>query len=288
MKISQFLQLIRFKNLMMLVCMQVLFSMHFFKSNLNLVELVLLITATVFLAGAGNIINDYFDVTADTINKPNKVIVGKLISKKTTLKLYIFFNLIGLITGFILAILTHKMYYSLLFIGIFVLLYLYSLKFKAIALLGNFIVSLLIGFSILILVVFPPTNDSVLPLYFDTLIYIYAGFAFTINFIREIVKDIEDVNGDYNVQLKTLPIIIGKKRTQHFIFYLTSLPFMALIILMSNNRLLLFQIYVVIFILLPLGYFMYKIKEVKTTKQLHTLSNLLKLILLFGVLSILF
>ena len=286
MNISQFFQFIRYKNLLILVFVQLLFSFFFFKTDVNIVTLLLIIQSTVLLAAAGNIINDFFDIETDLINKPNKVIVGKLISKKTTLLLYFVFNLFGILSGIVLAVMMDKIYAVFFFISISFLLYLYSSKLKKIPLLGNLVVSLLIAFSILMLSIFPPTTAA-LPINYHIYLIIYAVFAFTLNLIREIVKDIEDIDGDYKQHLKTLPIVLGRKRTQHIVYYLCLLPFIAIVILSSATKQISIQIYSIVALILPLAYFMYHIKEVKSKEKLHQLSGLLKIIMLLGILSIL-
>ena len=257
-------------------------------SSFNFIKLFLLIQTTVLLAAAGNIINDYFDVETDKINKPNKVLIGKVISGKNSLLLYLILNFFGLVSGLTLAFINNKIIYGLLFIVISALLYLYSKDLKKTALLGNLIVSIFIGLSIYIILIFHPFDN----VFFSNIkgirayIIIYSLFAFMINFIREMVKDIEDINGDYSQNMKTLPIIIGRKRTQNIIFYLSSIPLLSSIVFISFLENILIGIYFTLFIIIPLGYFMYQIKEAKHTKTFHKLSTLLKIIMLLGILSI--
>jgi len=161
MKIKHFFQLIRYKNLLMLTFVQMLFSLVFIYSkyalsSFNFIKLFLLIQTTVLLAAAGNIINDYFDVETDKINKPNKVLIGKVISGKNSLLLYLILNFFGLVSGLTLAFINNKIIYGLLFIVISGLLYLYSKDLKKTALLGNLIVSIFIGLSIYIILIFHP------------------------------------------------------------------------------------------------------------------------------------
>jgi 4-hydroxybenzoate polyprenyltransferase len=118
----------------------------------------------------------------------------------------------------------------------------------------------------------------------------YALFAFMINFIREIVKDIEDVDGDYNQGMNTLPIAIGISRTAKIVFVISVIPFVLLLLYIKNylveNGLFIATLYSFILVLAPLLYFIIKIFTAKTKKDFHHLSTVLKLILLFGILSI--
>jgi len=291
MKFKHFFQLIRFKNLLLLAFVQLLFWIHFndnFTTTINIIQFILLTTTTIFLAAAGNVINDFFDIEVDKINKPNKVLVGNVISKKKTLHLYYFLNFFGIISGISLAIINDKTNYGLIFIIISILLYFYSKSFKKIALLGNLIVSIFIAFSILLIQLFPSIHLISVESYVRNrnLIFIYATFAFFLNFIREIIKDIEDIDGDFSQNMQTLPILIGRKRVKSFVFYLSFIPFMFVILLTSYINKPLFSIYSLIFIVVPLGYFIYQIKDSKSKRKLHQLSTLLKLIMFFGILSI--
>lgn len=284
---KHFFRLIRYKNLGMLIFIQVLFSVviaHSQNERVSMPVLLLLVQTTVFLAAAGNVINDFFDVKADVINKPNQVIVGKYISKKQTLFIYFLLNGFGVFSGIILAYLTHKMTYGLLFIVISALLYLYSKSLKKIALLGNFIISCFIALSILLILIFPPFE------YLETsrtILMLYAMFAFLLNFIREIVKDIEDIKGDYQQDIKSLPILIGRKRTHLFLYIFSFIPFLLIIVMMSVSESLWVQMYFTILIIMPLGYFMYQIKDKQSQKEISKLSQILKLIMLLGIVSIL-
>jgi 4-hydroxybenzoate polyprenyltransferase len=118
----------------------------------------------------------------------------------------------------------------------------------------------------------------------------YALFAFMINFIREIIKDIEDVNGDYNQGMNTLPIAIGINRTTKIASVLAVIPFILLLLYIKNyfveNGLFIATLYAFVFVLTPLLYFIIKIFSAKSKKEFNHLSTVLKLILLFGILSI--
>ncbi len=290
MKIKYFLQLIRYKNLLLLVFVQLFFWIRFndnFTTIINIIQFISLTSTTVFLAAAGNVINDFFDVEVDTINKPNKVLVSKVISKKKTLLLYYILNFFGITSGIFLAIINDKASYGFIFIAISILLYFYPKFLKKTALLGNFIVSFCIALSIILIYLFPSIHLISVESYIrnKNLIFIYATFAFLLNFIREIVKDIEDVNGDYSQNMQTLPILIGRKRTQSVLFYFSIIPFILIIFFTSALDQLYFSIYSLLFIVIPLGYFMYQIREVKSKKKLHQLSTLLKWIMFFGILS---
>ena len=297
----KFLKLIRYKNLLMLAFMQLLFRYAFLKQQniplaLNDWQYILLVLSTVLLAAAGYVINNIYDVATDTINKPNDVVVGKGISETTAYNIYIGLNITGVAIGFVLANIILRPSFASLFILIASLLYFYSTTLKQIMILGNFVVALLLSVSVLIIGVFdlfPATNaenQAQMASLFSILID-YALFAFMINFIREIIKDIEDVNGDYNQGMNTLPIAIGISRSLKIALAFAIIPFISCMLYVKTyffeNNLFFATFYAFAFVLAPLLYFIVKILSAKNQKDYHHLSMVLKLILLFGILSIL-
>lgn len=293
-----FLKLIRYQNLLMLALMQLVFRYGFLKPQaiplaLNDWQYLLLVLSTLTIAAAGYLINNVFDQETDRDNKPGDVIIGKSITESQAYNYYIALNCIGVGIGFYLSNLIDKPNFATLFVVIAATLYLYASSLKRNLLIGNFIIALLLSVSIIIIGVFDLypilslDNRALLATVFQVLLD-YAIFAFILNFIREIVKDLEDVNGDYNQGMKTLPIVLGVFRTSRLIFILSFIP--ILILLYYVNAYLVNLVYASVFILLfiagPLIYFTLKIWTAKTKKEFHHLSTLLKWILLFGILSI--
>lgn len=297
----KFLKLIRYKNLLMLAFMQLLFRYAFLKQQeiplaLSDWQYGLLVLSTVLLAAAGYVINNIYDVGTDSINKPNNVVVGKGITETAAYNIYIGLNISGVAIGFILSNIIMRPTFASLFILIASLLYFYATTLKQIMILGNFVVALLLAVSVLIIGVFdlfPATtaeNQAQMASLFSILID-YALFAFMINFIREIVKDIEDVNGDYNMGMNTLPVAIGVTRAAKIALGFAIIAFI-LSGLYCNTYFMQNKLYIAVFyafatVLAPLLYFIVKIFSAKSQKEFHHLSSILKLILFFGILSIL-
>lgn len=296
----KFLKLIRYKNLLMLAFMQVLFRYSFLKQqNIPLAlsdwQYGLLVLSTVLIAAAGYVINNIFDVETDRINKPNDVIIGRGISETNGYNIYIALNITGVAIGFYLSNVIQRPGFATIFIFIASLLYFYSTTLKQIMILGNLVVAFLLAMSVIIIGVFDifpamvAENKAQMASLFSILTD-YALFAFMINFIREIVKDIEDVNGDYNQGMNTLPIAIGISRTAKIVFAISIIPFVLLLLYIKNyfveNGLFIATLYSFILVLAPLLYFIIKIFTAKTKNDFHHLSTVLKLILLFGILSI--
>ncbi|SMO49950.1 4-hydroxybenzoate polyprenyltransferase [Flavobacterium nitrogenifigens] len=285
----------------MLAFMQLLFRYAFLKQQeiplaLSDWQYGLLVLSTVLLAAAGYVINNIYDVGTDSINKPNDVVVGKGITETMAYNIYIGLNISGVALGFILSNIIMRPTFASLFILIASLLYFYATTLKQIMILGNFAVALLLAVSVLIIGVFdlfPATtgeNQAQMASLFSILID-YALFAFMINFIREIVKDIEDVNGDYNMGMNTLPVAIGVNRAAKIALGFAVIAFI-LSGLYCNTYFMQNKLYIAVFyafatVLAPLLYFIVKIFSAKSQKEFHHLSSILKLILFFGILSIL-
>lgn len=284
----------------MLALMQLIFRYGFLElQNIPLAladwQYMLLVLATVSIAAGGYIINNIFDVETDTENKPETVIVGKFISEIEAYNLYIGFTVIGVAIGFYLSNVINKPSFASIFIIIAATLYFYATNLKQSLLIGNFIVALLLSFSVIIIGIFdlfPLTveeNRPVMGLLFSILID-YAIFAFIINFIREIVKDLQDIEGDSNQGMNTLPIAFGVKKTTKLVFGLSIIPIILILNYINANLfssgLIYGTLFGLVFILAPLFYFTTKIWSATKKHHFHHLSTVLKWILFFGILSI--
>ena len=294
-----FLKLIRWKNLLMIALVQYLIKYALLipfniDITLNWFGFSLLVISTLCIAAAGNIINDIFDIETDMLNKPEKVIVGKSISEKTAYNLFIIFNIIGVVIGFYLSNLVGKNGFFALFVIISALLYIYASYLKQMLLIGNIVISILVALSIIIVGLFEllpaiTVQNQETQLTFFKIVLDYAIFAFIINFIREITKDIEDIDGDYKAEMNTLPIAIGRERATKVLFILSFIPLLAVTYYVFTF--LYKQQFVVgyflLFIIAPLIYVSIKLFNADTKKEFHFISNILKIVMLFGMLSLL-
>jgi 4-hydroxybenzoate polyprenyltransferase len=284
----------------MLAFMQLIFRYGFLElQNIPLAltdwQYGLLVLATVCIAAGGYIINNIVDVETDTENKPDNVIVGKFISETKAYNLYIGFTVIGVAIGFYLSNVINKPSFASLFIVIAATLYFYATSLKQSLLIGNIIVAMLLSFSVIIIGIFdlyPVTNEenrSIMGLLFGILLD-YAIFAFIINIIREIVKDLQDVEGDSNQGMNTLPIAFGIKKTSKLVFGLSFIPVILILNYINSNlfsaNLFFGTVFGLVFILAPLLYFTIKIWSANNQKDFLHLSTVLKWILFFGILSI--
>ena len=300
-----FFKLIRYKNLIMVLLTIVLTKyaiINSFTFAVSDLQFILLAIAILCITASGYIINDVFDVTADKINKPKKVFIGNTISKKNGLLAYFILTTLGLILGIYTSYIKGNSFYSFFFISTIVLLYWYSKSLKRVAIVGNLVISFLTAFTLFIVLVFEIKNtntssniaESILNLFASISVtvpvFIYMVFAFFMTLIREIIKDIEDMNGDYALKMKTLPIIIGVNRTKKVVLAISSFVFLFILIILKEElaHLHLLFWYTILFILSPFAWFLYKLYNAKTIKEFHLLSNLIKLIMFFGILSMLF
>ncbi len=260
---------------------------------LNTNTFTCLVLATICIAAAGYIINDVYDVTADKVNKPSKVIVTKHISENNANNLFMFFTVLGILLGTYVTWQIDKNSFATIFLLISALLYVYATTLKKTILIGNFVISLLVALSILIVGVFEITpmitsQNRDAYLFMFKFIVDYALFAFLINLVRELVKDLEDIDGDYKAGYNTLPIVIGRDRASKVAFgfcIITVFTIMYYVVtyLYENQYLLIYFIFLIIG---PLSYCAIKLLTAKTKAQFKTLSLILKATMLLGMFSI--
>ncbi len=280
--------------------MQLLFRYGFLNFQsiplaLSDLQYFLLVASTVLIAAGGYVINNIMDQATDNDNKPNQVVVGKSISETQSYNIYLALNILGVGIGFYLSNVIERPGFAAIFIVISATLYLYATSLKQMLLIGNFVVAILLAFSVIIIGIFDllpvinPGNQQALADIFSIL-FDYAVFAFIINFIREIVKDLEDVNGDYNQGMNTLPISLGINRTAKLVLILSLIPLVMVIFYVKNYffayNLYIASLYALISIVAPLIYFAIKMADAKKSQDFHHLSTVLKLIILFGLFSI--
>jgi 4-hydroxybenzoate polyprenyltransferase len=280
--------------------MQIVFRYGFLeKQNVTLAlthfQFALLIFASIFLAAGGYIINDIFDQEIDAVNKPSKKIVGVFITEEKAYYLYAFCTIIGVALGMYLSNVIQKPAFLSLFMFIAVLLYFYASTLKSIALLGNIIVSGLVAFSVLILALFDlypmlNYNDYQSTIIVFSILKDYAVFAFVINLIREVVKDCEDIIGDKSQNCKTLPVTIGLPLTNKFIAALLAVSAAYLIYyclsFLMYGKLIYATFYLFASVIAPLLYCIFGIWNAKENYEYHKISAVLKMILFFGIISI--
>lgn len=235
------------------------------------IHLFTLCVSTVLIAAAGYIINDYYDVKIDLINKPERVVIGKTVGRRYAIFLHTFLSLAGVALGLLLSWQIALANFAAAF-----LLWFYSNHLKRKPFFGNALVALLTGFSVALVAILYAQHQII--------IYVYAGFAFFMTLIREIIKDAEDLKGDNTYGCKTLPILWGLPKTRRFIYLLTAV-FLVLVFVIHFAIQQLPIGYFVAFFLVPLVLLMVQLSRADTRRDFFNLSTLCKVIMLLGILS---
>ena len=264
-------------------------DLNFQVIGLNDYGFALLVLSVVLIAAAGYIINDYFDTRIDAINKPEKLIVGVKVSRRRAMLYHTVFNILGVLIGFYLAWQINKLIIGWINVISVTLLWYYSRYFKKKFIIGNLVVALLSGMIPIVVALFEPNTDKIHYYY----IIGYAAFAFVISFIREIIKDLEDMEGDISENCKTIPIVSGVRTTKTVIILLIALVVAAIGYLVnynvipefSSNKV--FILYSVIAIQIPLMILLYLTYKATYKNNYRMMSTLTKIIMLTGVLSML-
>jgi geranylgeranylglycerol-phosphate geranylgeranyltransferase len=224
-------------------------------------------------ASAGNVINDYFDINIDKINRPNRVLPKGELTLNEALGFYIFLSLVSLFLSiFISLIALLEVFFAS------ALLYLYSYKIKKIPLLGNFIVAFLTGFAFIYGgIAVNNSNAAIIP----------ALFALFINFIREIIKDMEDIEGDKQQGINSYPAVFGFKKSKMIIVFITIVLIILTVFPFINELYAIGYFLIVMIIVNPLLVYIIKsLFDDDSTKNLNKLSNLLKLDMVIGLTAI--
>ena len=314
-KIYHFLRLIRSLNLLVIVF--TMYSVQYFISNyspdvqLTDFRFMLLVFSVVIIAAAGNIINDYFDVKADRVNKPERLIIDKHIKRRWGIMFNWLFNFVGFSIAVYISIISGQYLIVLLASFSIVLLWLYSMLLKRRALIGNLAVAFLVALVPLYALLFYTADVHLIEglekehkdYYVFIIVMGFAGCAFFINLLREITKDLADIIGDKKIDANTYPIKYGVLSTKVLIAIVAAVYIVFLIylylkldhLLFSNAEALLginasFPIVVGVLSAFVLTFLVGVLVTVfsKSTKSYKLGSNLYKIAMLAGVSLIFF
>ena len=290
---TNWLTLFRWPNVMLIIIAHLLLRFSFLPafeltSYLSLTDFFVLSFSIILIAISGNIINDIYDIKTDFVNRRSRPIAQQKIGVSQAYLVYVILIIVAVILAFYLSF----KYDIWVLIGIeiivMVLLFWYAKRLKAVPVLSNFLVSVLVSLAI-ILVVIVDTNFEVFNLtQAKSWLIFYAVLAFWTNFNRELIKDIIDIKGDHAQHILTLPIILGKSRTNTLIFISTVLLIVSLLfgvkVFLEASPV--FIIYIIFGISVPLGFVNYKIWKHETQVNYKLLSHIYKLVLLLGLCSL--
>lgn len=304
---AAFFKLIRWPNLVFIAATQLLFYyciivpvFHQQNGLLFLKEktLSLIILSSVLIAAAGYIINDYFDINIDLINKPSRTIVDRQMNRRWAMFLHMFLSMAGIVIGFYIDYTSRHFLLGISNVICVVLLFVYSLTFKKQMLVGNIIISLLTAWVVFVIGIyviidfFLKAEDT--PVFVSRIMRLtglYTAFAFIISLVREAVKDIEDMDGDRRYGCRTMPIVWGVNAAKVFIAVWMVVLIVSLITV--QVYVLVFgwwwsAVYILLLIVAPLIWILWKLRFAKSTADFHLLSNLIKLVMFTGICSMLF
>ena len=307
-----FLWLIRYRNLLIIAATQYMMrylivapilAVDGFELQIDHLHFFLLVFSSMAITAAGYVINDYFDMKTDLLNRPSTVIVGRKISRRSAMTYHIIINGIGIMTGIYLAWHIGILSLGIAYILAAGLLWFYSTTYKRQFLIGNLIVSVFTAVVPFIVVVFeiPMLNQ----VYHDVLIANqmnfnviigwvggFAFFAFLSTLLREIIKDIEDFEGDAAYGRNTLPIVLGIRASKIIVSVIILVTVTALIVVYlkflvydpAGKMDLLTLTWFAAALVIPFLFLLYRIISASDKDDYHRCSNLTKTIMLAGIL----
>ncbi|MCY7291109.1 MAG: geranylgeranylglycerol-phosphate geranylgeranyltransferase [Ferruginibacter sp.] len=307
--ILAFFRLIRWPNLLFIVVTQILFYycvytpllIEFPSYNKQLL-FFLLSMASVLIAAAGYIINDYFDIQIDIINKPDKIVINKFIKRRWAIIWHFIFSALGVVISFYVSVKTGEWLILVINFLCVLLLWVYSTTFKRKLLSGNLIIAALTAWVIIVIYLFvgadifslkgwakDSVDFNVRRLFKFTLLF--ASFAFIMTLIREVIKDLEDMEGDRKYHCTTMPIIWGVPASKVF----TAVWIVVCVAALGIVQLYAWQsgwwfatFYILLLLVLPLLFLLNKLYKATTPAHYKELSSIVKIVILFGILSMLF
>jgi len=303
---SAYLRLIRYQNLIFIAFIQLvmqkvvlvpILQTFGFNTSMETGMLFLLITATVLIAAGGYVLNDYFDVKIDIINRPDEQIVGNTLSRHTAMILHQVLSGLGVACGLLLSYFARSFTLTFIFIVIPGLLWFYSASYKRQFLIGNLVIAFISAMSLLVVgiaqlaflrkefgsLVF----ETPIPMQFYSWIGGFAFFSFLCTLIREIIKDMEDEKGDREMECHTMVIKWGINKTKISLYSLIAITLIGLFltnqfVIPFNNTLTIR--YIIFGLTLPFVALFYLIYKAKSQSDYHQASILTKVIMLIGVL----
>jgi len=304
-----FFRLVRWPNLLFIALTQSLFYFcilipSFHQGNpageniLTLPEFLLLCFSSILIAAGGYIINDYFDLRIDRVNKPDKVVVEKIIKRRWAIIWHWILSGAGIAIGFYLSWKLRNIFIGPSNLLCVLMLWFYSTSFKKKLLIGNIMISFLTAWVILVLYlcefrfhrfIDPEFHGALSRVYKFAIVY--ASFAFIISLVREVIKDMEDMEGDGRYGCRTMPVVWGLNASK--LFCVGCLVILVLALIVIQFYVLQFGwwitiIYSCFLVIYPILRVLKKLSKANNPAAFHQLSYLIKSIMLMGILSMIF
>jgi len=306
--LAAFFRLVRWPNLVFIGLAQTLFYVFIllpsfdtdaaqFSNKLTWPLFLTVSFSSVLIAAAGYVINDYFDVNIDRVNKPEKLVLDRLIRRRWAMFWHLGMSLTGILLGIWVGWKTGNFLLGPANLMCAVLLWIYSTSLKRKLLIGNLLISLLTAWVILV-IWFAELKWGPVPEGFKNVqnrVYklgvMYASFAFIISLVREVIKDMEDIKGDQKHGCLTMPIVWGMQATRLFVAtWLVVLAGALLIVVVYalQRQWWMAGLYALVLILIPVLLAFQPLMNAQSPEQFHQLSSRIKWIMLSGILSMFF
>ena len=276
-QIVGFVSLIRLFNILLLCLAQYLTSIYILAANRNFISVIsdfnlfIIVLLTAISTSSGYIINNFYDSEKDKINRPKTFILGNLISERYQIKIYFFFCFITFLISFLIS------YKAVLFYSFYMFsIWLYSYKIKRLFWLSNFFSTAL--------VIYPFFGVTLYFGAFNFEVILHAFFLFILLLIRDLVKDLQNFNGDWVLQYRTFPVIYGVLKTKFFatVFILVSFILMIELLKTPIGNMRFYFVSSIVFVLVWTFFLWIASKQ----KEYLWLRNFLKFWIIIGVFSI--
>lgn len=278
-KMFSLFSVVRGYNILVLILAQYLTSAFILAPELPLRDiffddnLFFLILSSATVIASGYIINNFYDSEKDLINRPKKTMLDQFVSQRTKLSVYFILNLLAIFFA------SYVSFKAVVFFSIYIFaIWLYSHRLKRILFLGNLVASILTLTPFFVIFIYYKN--------FETVIFIHATFLYLMIVMRELVKDLENMQGDLIQNYHTIPIVYGEKLSKFFLSILSILAVIPTMLLITrfDTGYMNYYFYVSLVLLVFFVLFLY-FSKVKW--QFLLLHNILKLIIVAGVFSIL-
>lgn len=277
-KIFSLFSVVRGYNILVVVIAQYLASIYIFAHDVpfknvlldvNLLMLVLSSSATI---AAGYIINSFYDAEKDLINRPQKTMIDRLVSQNTKLSFYFVLNFLAVVFA------SYVSFRAVIFFALYIFaIWFYSHKLKKLPMVGNLVSAILAVTPFFAIFVYYGNYDKI--------IFVHALFLFLLVSSRELIKDLENLKGDLALNYQTVPVVYGEK-TAKIMLYIVVIATISTAVILTQffeiGRMYIFFY----FSMIALVFFLFYVNYAKTKFHYVILHNLIKLIIVLGVLSI--
>lgn len=277
-KLFSLFSVVRGYNIITLVFAQYLAAIFIFspEKSLSIVlldsNLFFIVLASVCVVASGYIINNFYDVEKDQINRPLKSKIDAYVSQNTKLSIYFLLNFIGVLLGYLVS------WKAAIFFAVYIfLIWFYSHKLKKYPVVGLI--------SVTILTILPFFAVFVYYKNFSNIIFVHANFLFLLLLIRELVKNLENMDGDIISDYQTIPIRYGEKYTKQFSTFLAFLLFLPMFVLWQYPEIGWMKFYFY-FTILALIVFVISLWKANTKRDYIILHTLLKFLIFAGIFSL--